>query len=86
LDLQVSRKNIRTAKESLGQAKENYRITNLQYQQQITTSTEVLDARTFLSQAETNYYGALYGYMISEAELERAMGKIPVNIDLTQRR
>ncbi|MCD6487498.1 MAG: TolC family protein, partial [Syntrophobacterales bacterium] len=75
LNLQVSRKNICTAEESLGQAKENYRITNLQYQQQMTTSTEVLDARTFLSQAETNYYGALYGYMISEAELERAVGK-----------
>ena len=79
LNLQVSRKNIRTAEESLGQAKENYRITNLQYQQQITTSTEVLDARTFLSQAETNYYGALYGYMISEAELERAVGRGPGN-------
>ena len=75
VNLPVSRKNIRTAEESLGQAKENYRITNLQYQQQITTSTEVLDARTFLSQAETNYYGALYGYMISEAELERAVGR-----------
>ncbi|MBW2646638.1 MAG: TolC family protein [Deltaproteobacteria bacterium] len=79
LNLQVSGKNIRTAEESLGQAKENYRITNLQYRQQMTTSTEVLDARTFLSQAETNYYGALYGYMISEAELERAVGRGPGN-------
>ncbi len=76
LNLQVSKRNIRTGEESLTQAKENWRITNLQYQQQMTTSTEVLDARTFLTQAETNYYGALYGYMISEAELERAVGKI----------
>jgi outer membrane protein TolC len=75
LNLEVSKKNIGTAEESLDQAKENYRITNLRYQQQMTTSTEVLDARTFLSQAETNYYGALYGYMISEAELDRAVGK-----------
>ncbi|HEN20724.1 MAG TPA: TolC family protein [Desulfobacteraceae bacterium] len=77
LNLQVSRCNIATAKESLAQAQENYRLTNLQYQQQMTTSTEVLDARTFLSQAQTNYYSALYGYMISEAELERAVGKMP---------
>ena len=73
LDLKVAEQNIRTAQESLVQAKENWRITNLQYQQQMTTSTEVLDARTFLTRAETNYYGALYGYMISLAELERAV-------------
>ncbi len=75
LDLEVSEKNIVTAENSLSQAKENYRITNLQYQQSTTTSTEVLGARTFLTQAELNYYGALYGYMISLAELERATGK-----------
>jgi len=74
LDRKVAEQNIQTAQESLVQAKENWRITNLQYQQQMTTSTEVLDARTFLTQAETNYYGALYGYMIALAELERAVG------------
>lgn len=76
LNLQVAEKNIQTAKESQVQAKENWRITNLQYQQQMATSTDVLDARTFLTQAETNYYGALYGYMISLAELEMAAGKM----------
>ena len=76
LALNVAEQNIQTAKESLVQAKENWRITNLQYQQQMTTSTEVLDARTFLTRAETNYYGALYGYMISLAELERAVGRM----------
>ena len=75
LALKVAEQNIQTAQKSLVQAKENWRITNLQYQQQMTTSTEVLDARTFLTRAETNYYGALYGYMISLAELERAVGR-----------
>ena len=76
LDLKVAEQNIQTAKKSLVQAEENWRITNLQYQQQMTTSTEVLDARTFLTRAETNYYSALYGYMISLAELERAVGRM----------
>jgi len=75
LSLKVAEQNIQTAQKSLVQSKENWRITNLQYQQQMTTSTEVLDARTFLTRAETNYYGALYGYMISLAELERAVGR-----------
>ena len=74
LNTEVARKNIQTASTALDQAKENYRMTNLQYQHQLATTTNVLDARTFLSQAMTNYYGALYGYLISEAELERVAG------------
>lgn len=74
-NLVVSEKNINTARESLVQAQENWRITNLQYREQIATSTDVLDARTYLSQAELNYYRALYGYMIWVAELERAVAK-----------
>jgi len=60
---------------ALKQAKENYRITDLQYKEQVTTSTEVLDARTLLSQSEANYYGALYGYFDALARLERTVGK-----------
>jgi len=74
LDLSVAANNIGTAREGLKQAKENARITDLQYRNQITTSTEVLDSRTFLSQAEANYYRALYGYMVALANLDRAVG------------
>jgi len=73
--LKVAKQNLITAKTALIQAKENYRITNLRYQQNITTSTEVIDARTFLTQAEVNYYNAFYGYMIAKYELERAIGE-----------
>jgi outer membrane protein len=75
LELSVAEKNITTAEEGLQQAKESWRITNLQYQNQVTTSTEVLDSRTFLSQAETHYYRALYGYRIAVAKLESAVGR-----------
>lgn len=74
LDLNVAANNIGTAREGLKQAKENARITNLQYRNQVTTSTEVLDSRTFLSTAEVNYYRALYGYMVALANLDRAVG------------
>lgn len=74
-NLTVAGENIKTAKESLLQAKENWRITKAQYTQQVTTSSEVLDARTFLTNADSNYYGALYGYMITLAGLNRAVGK-----------
>ncbi|WP_025209418.1 TolC family protein [Hippea sp. KM1] len=75
LELNTAEENIKTAKEALKQARENFRITNLQYQQQITTSTEVLDARSYLTQAEVNYYNALYGYHIALAKLKRTIGE-----------
>ncbi len=74
-DVQVAEENIQTARKALEQAKENLRMTRLQYQQQVTTVTEVLDARTYLTQAEANYYAAHYGRHIAQAELERAVGR-----------
>jgi outer membrane protein TolC len=49
----------------------------LGYRREAATSTEVLDARTDLTQAETNYYQALYGYLDALAALERAIGQGP---------
>lgn len=75
LNVSVWEKNITTAKEALDQAQENFRITKFQYLQHVTTATEVLDAQTYLSGAETGYYKALYGYMIARARLDRAVGR-----------
>jgi outer membrane protein TolC len=73
--VQVAEENIQTAQKALEQATENLRITRLQYQQQVTTVTEVLDARTYLTQAEANYYAARYGWHMALAELERSLGR-----------
>ena len=75
LNHRVARKNIETSKTSLASARENMRITNLGYRQQAATSTEVLDATADLTQAESNYYQALYGYLDAVAHLDRATGK-----------
>ncbi len=75
LELKTAEENIKTAIVGLRQARENFRITNIRYKQNMTTSTEVLDARTYLTQAELNYYHALYGYYIALAKLKRAMGE-----------
>ncbi|SMC20270.1 Outer membrane protein TolC [Desulfacinum hydrothermale DSM 13146] len=74
-DLEVAQANVETAKTALEQARENLRITRLQYRQQVTTATEVLDARAYLTQAEANYYGAHYGWHLARAELDRALGR-----------
>jgi outer membrane protein TolC len=83
IDLQVkqawlflidSEKNIRTATTQVVQAKENYRITEERYKEQLTTNTEVLDAQTLLTQAQENYYSALTTFNLAGARLQRAMG------------
>lgn len=76
LQAKVAEKNIKTARSALNQSKENWRMTKLQFQQQVATSTDVLDARTFHTQADSNYLTALYGYMIAIADLERAVGRM----------
>ncbi|NDY42201.1 TolC family protein [Dissulfurirhabdus thermomarina] len=75
LDLEVARTNIRTAEAALAQARENFRLTRLRYENQLATSTDVLDAQTFLTRAETHYYAARYGYLTALAELEQAVGR-----------
>jgi outer membrane protein TolC len=74
LDLGVAQHNVETFRIALSQAEENMRITQLAYRQEAATSTEVLDARTDLSGAKTNYYQALYGYLKALAALEHAVG------------
>lgn len=68
--------NISVAKKALEAAQENFKLTNLRYLNQLANSTDVLDARTLLTQAESNYYGSLYGYCVALSKLELAVGKI----------
>ena len=75
LFVEESQKNIATAKTSITQAEENYRITMERYKEQLTTNTEVLDAQTLLTKARNNYYTALTTYFLAGARLLRAMGR-----------
>ena len=75
LDLDVAAQNITTTQTALEQARENWRITNLRYQQQLTTSTEVLDARSDLNRTESAYFDSRYGYGTALARLAWAMGR-----------
>lgn len=75
LKAKETEKNIVTIEKAIRQAEENYRITQEQYKEQAATSTDVLIARTLLSQTRTNFFTALYDFKIAEAALDRAMGR-----------
>lgn len=70
-----SESNIGAVEKAVEQAKENLRITQERYKEQVATTQDVLDAQTLLSRTMTNYYSALYDFKISEASLYRAMGQ-----------
>jgi len=68
-------KNITTIEKAIEQAKENLRITEERYKEQVSTTTDVLVAQTLLTETMTNYYNALYDFKIAKAVLYRAMGQ-----------
>jgi len=75
LNTKESEQNIMAVKQAIEQAKENFRISEERYKEQMDTSTDVLDAQTLLSRTMTNYYNALYDLKISKAYLYWAMGQ-----------
>jgi len=75
LDLDAAAKNIPTTEKSVRQAEENMRVSKERYRNQLTTTTEVLDAQTLLTQARLNYYNSLYDYSLAKARLKHAIGE-----------
>ncbi len=67
-------KNITTVETAIEQARENLRITEERYKEQVSTTTDVLVAQTLLTDTMTNYYNALYDFKIAKAVLYRATG------------
>jgi len=64
-----------TVEKAIEQAKENYRINEERFKEQMATSTDLLIAQTLLSRTMTNYYNALYAFQIAKAALYRAIGQ-----------
>jgi outer membrane protein len=75
LTMQTSEKNITTIETAIEQAKENVRINEERYKEQVATSTDVLTAQTLLFRTMSNYYRALYDFQIAKASLYREMGR-----------
>jgi outer membrane protein len=75
LALEEAEKNIPTTSKAVEQAEENLRVSEERYKAQVTTSTEVLDAQTLLTEGSMNYYRALYDHNLAKARLRRAIGE-----------
>lgn len=75
LDYQSSTAKVEVAASAVTQAAENLRLQRLRYQEGVGTSTEVLDAVTLMTTAETNAWKASFGVRRAEAALLYAMGR-----------
>jgi outer membrane protein TolC len=65
---------IKVSKLSVEQADENYRTTGNKYEQQLATSTDLIDAEVLLLQAKTNLTTSLVDYKLSKVKLEKSIG------------
>jgi len=74
LNIQTAETNIPITRKAVEQGEENLRVSQERYKAQVTTSTEVLDAQRYLSDARVFYYTALFQYHLAKARLQRAMG------------
>ena len=74
--LKEAEKQLWVTRKIIEQAEENYRMNEERYKEQVSTSTDVLDALTLLTRARSDYTTALGDYNIYQARLERAMGTI----------
>jgi outer membrane protein len=75
LDLRSSAQKIEVTKAASAQAEENLRLQRLRYEEGVGTATEVLDAVTLLTTAESNSWKSLYGFKRAEAVFLNAAGK-----------
>ena len=66
---------IRVSRLTVEQASENYRITHQKYEQQLATSTDLIDAEVALLQAKTSLTTSLVDYQLAKVKLDKAIGQ-----------
>jgi outer membrane protein len=75
LNIQTAEANIPITRKAVEQGEENLRVSQERYKAQVTTSTEVLDAQRYLTNARVFHFNALFQYHLATANLQRAMGE-----------
>ena len=74
LGLQAARKEVEAARKGVAAARENFRLQRARFREGLSDTTDVMDAETLLTQAETHEIAALAAYEIARARLAYAVG------------
>lgn len=85
IDLEVNQGNINLAnaqtnleiqKRNLNLAQEVVRVSKIKYRQGVGSNLEVTNAESSLKESQTNYYSALYDFIIAKIDLDKAQGQL----------
>jgi len=74
-DMEEAKERIEAQKENVQVARANLRIAEERHQKGLMSEIEVRDAQLSLTQAETDYFQALYDYNVAGAFLDKATGE-----------
>jgi outer membrane protein len=74
LNLNQAKESLLSQEKNVDAAKESVRVAELNYAEGLITITDVGSAQVALSEARINYLRAIYDYVISLAQLEKAVG------------
>lgn len=74
-EFEVSKLNYQTAKISLEQSTENYKIVNNRFKEGLSTSTDLINANFLLSSAKQSFDNAFYDRFLAKASLDRIFEK-----------
>ncbi len=72
-NLRVAKNRLKVAESALKEGKEHYRITYESFKSGLATTTDLLDARYFLTRSEIQKIDSFYDVQIALAELERVL-------------
>ena len=75
LEAEEYSRKVAVLKKSLNQAKENYRVNQIRYQEKLGTATDVLDAMDLLTTTRNSHISAVSRYLKSLASLDHAIGR-----------
>jgi outer membrane protein len=85
IDFEVKQANINLAnafesyaiqKRNLKLAEEVVRVSKVKYRQGVGSNLEVTNAESSLKESQTNYYTALYDFIIAKIDLDKAQGQL----------
>ena len=74
LNLKEARESLLSQEKSVEQAQESLRIAELNFSEGLLTTLDVSSSQAALTQAKTYYSQAIYDYVLSLSQLDKAMG------------
>jgi outer membrane protein TolC len=73
--VEEARERITAQERTVQAAERSYRAVRSRYAQGLIRQLEVSDADLALAQAKTNYFQAVYDYLVAAADLDKTLGK-----------